>query len=529
MAYYAAQYPYQQNQQYHYQQYQQPIKPTTSSSLPPWRANTQSMSANGRSIRGQTRQGEYNGQNNQSSVDIYALVDSWRSYSTDTTNLQTTTASTASLNAAAPAFQPNLPQKSAFIPYGSLRSVHSYARYPSYRVDKSYRVSNGTAERRIVETNNTAQGQHQNKHKRKPKNKSAPLASVQPTGEFASRYPVRSKRGIADTPLPSIEPSETTSTSTILPIRQVNSRYSRTKSPEAPVATLAYNTMAQKAPVRLTEPRKLLVILDLNGTLLYRVRSAGSVHLRPGIAPFIDYIFENHIVMIYTSATPEKAELMVNSFLHPSHRKKLAGFWARDKLELTALQYRNKVQVYKKLDKIWNDPTIQKSAESGTQWDQSNTILIDDSRLKALSQPFNLLQVSEYTSVADPRKAGKVGTTAYKSAYQTQLDVMKNLENKIEELRYQQDVSRLIRQWQSSESEVAQSDQQPTSTIVNEKKNEALIRTHLPTPESLIDENEGGVSLEIPEEGKHIHRERSGSVSSIDESVFSDLLRGESK
>lgn len=473
-------------------------------------------------------QGEYHGETHNTGVDIYALVDSWRSYSTDATNLQSTTSNTANLNATAPAFEPSLSQSTAVTghkPYEKLRSVHSYARYPSYRVDKSYRVSNGTAERKIVEANNAAQSQTKIKRKKK-----SAVSSV-PQIDLTRQIPVRTTRATADTPLPSIEQGDANLSGLAkqakLPFRYATPRETRTKSPEAPVASPEYCAAAQRQPVKLAESRKLLVILDLNGTLLHRNQARTSINVRPGVSPFVDYIFNNHTVMVYTSATPWKAEEMVNAFLHPSHRNKLAGVWARDKLDLTQVQYRNKVQVYKKLDKVWNDPTIQQTAEPSKKWDQSNTILIDDSRLKALSQPFNLLQVAEYTKDDNPRKGDQVDAIAYKA----QLDIMQDLQLKIEELKYQEDVSRLIRQWQVSEPEISKSvNTVPVWTAVNQeaselRKVEPLVKAHLPTPDSLVDEIEGGVCLSE----KKSDRERSGSASSIDEDVFRELLEGTGK
>lgn len=73
------------------------------------------------------------------------------------------------------------------------------------------------------------------------------------------------------------------------------------------------------------------------------------------------------------------------------------------------------MQVYKHLRWLWDDPTVQASAcrsrnpdtpgtelsdpGSGT-WDQTNTILVDNSLDKADSESYNLVQVEEFTGKA---------------------------------------------------------------------------------------------------------------------------------
>lgn len=77
----------------------------------------------------------------------------------------------------------------------------------------------------------------------------------------------------------------------------------------------------------------------------------------------------------------------------------LLGEWGRDTLGLTPAQYKARVQVYKRLDRIWGDESLQHSHpdfEGGARWGQHNTVLIDDSALKASAQPFNHVQVPEF-------------------------------------------------------------------------------------------------------------------------------------
>lgn len=557
-------------------QYQQSHYSTSTSR--PWHNpayKAQPGSFNRQSQQAQHTKGDYYGNFSEAGIDIYALVDSWRSYKDDTTNLQSAVTPSSNLNASAPSFQP-AQTGSYYRPYEPLRSVHHYARYPTYRVNKPYRTSDGARERQLIEQAKKGQ------------------KSTDTQPGLIRRCPVKANKAQADQPLPSIEPSNLdyflrSNSLNKAPDGLQKEKYKRpaarsktpreTASPAPPSTTQQYTSQAQKEPVRVDKPRKLLVILDLNGTLLYRVKSGTTkIYMRPGVTPLLDYLFTNHVVMVYTSTMPSTAQDMVNQFIHPAQRNKLAAIWARDKLDLNKDQYRSKVQVYKKLDKVWKDATIQAAAGPGNRWDQSNTILIDDSKLKALAQPHNLLQVLEYTREDDPAK--ETDKAASKKKHKMQVDILKQLQLKLEELRYQQDVSRLIRKWQSSEMPVPTAPGQVVSVeedvdqkkvqqqqAADESEQAEIGRPQLPTPVSLVDgdsaerpmkisddEDDGGLilsfssspvsepppaksskSVQIPGltllEG--VERKNAGprqsSESSIDEDVFKDLLEADRK
>jgi len=182
--------------------------------------------------------------------------------------------------------------------------------------------------------------------------------------------------------------------------------------------TPEYLQLANKACSRLKEPQPLLVISDLNGTLLYRKgKGTTSYKERPGLDNFLRYIFLTRSPkstqpgrdagtihpMIWTSAQPETCKALVKSLLSPKHKEDCVAIWARDTLRLTPSQYRNKTQVYKRLEWVWSDESIQKThprRHRGERWDQTNTLLIDDSIIKALAQPYNLINLPEFDSPA---------------------------------------------------------------------------------------------------------------------------------
>lgn len=519
----------------------------------------------------QVRQGEcYDYNFDQTRINIYQLVDSWRSYRNDAVNLQSLTNAEPSqsqavlnrvyqpepqgLDAAAPSFHSSHLAGSHYTPYQPLRSVHNYARYPTYRVNKQYRVSDGTREREIIQLEQRAMevsSQHTTPRysfRRRRPDQIAPFTSP------VSR----------DTPLPSIEASNAHGTLTASSARAFGTGRRRTatpqvESPPPPVASDQYKRNAGLPPALRPNPQKLLVVLDLNGTLLVRPnrKAPKKFILRPGVTELLDYLFENHVIMVYSSAMPENTVAMVDSLIPPVRRKMMAGVWGRDKLDLTKAQYTNKVQVYKKLQKIWNDKTIQKKADPAQKWDQSNTVLVDDSQLKALSQPHNLLQVPEFENNA-PKKGGQ----ALRAWQLQQQEIVKSVEQKLEELKWQVDVSRLIREWQSGTRQapgvVDETVDQKAHRSIDERapsptpsvgqgpaaEEQLMSPRSPPLSKSGSSDNEGGGGADLDDSGvstmdglmrnldHNLNIENSPdadlrrSESPIDESVWSEMLSG---
>ncbi|PGH04554.1 hypothetical protein AJ80_08498 [Polytolypa hystricis UAMH7299] len=212
-------------------------------------------------------------------------------------------------------------------------------------------------------------------------------------------------------------------------------------SPPTPVPTASYLAQAALEPTIAKIPRPLLVVLDLNGTLVYRTHRGlpPKFKTRPGLQDFMDDLFAKYKVMVWTSSQPLTADLVLKRLFRGEVRNQLVATWARDTLSLTKTQYKEKVQVYKRLEKIWKDPSIQdeyppnerKPEEYAGVWDQTNTILIDDSRLKAAGQPYNIIEIPEFTN--DPCA-----------------DEEKNLETVLRQLRIlsaHEDVSQKLKQW----------------------------------------------------------------------------------
>jgi len=170
----------------------------------------------------------------------------------------------------------------------------------------------------------------------------------------------------------------------------------------APLPTPTYLRLAHATPSLLPSPQQLLLVLDLNGTLLYR---SGHIQYlpRPCLKRFLSYALANHAVLIWSSATSKNLKGMCERLFNPVQRQLLLGEWARDTLDLTQTQYKERVQVYKRLDRVWADEAFQHAHpgfKNGERWGQHNTLLIDDSIMKASAQPFNHVEVPEFVQGA---------------------------------------------------------------------------------------------------------------------------------
>ncbi|KAJ4347905.1 uncharacterized protein N0V89_009277 [Didymosphaeria variabile] len=202
----------------------------------------------------------------------------------------------------------------------------------------------------------------------------------------------------------------------------------------APIPTHQYMKQASlQAEVRIPPSRKL-VILDLNGTLLYRPNSRNQPRkmiARPFLKQFLAYLFDNFAVMVWSSAKPDNVNVLVEIGLE-EYRHRLIACWARDTLGLEPKHYSLNVQCYKNLHTIWASKDIQchmPGHEFGAHFDQRNTILIDDSSLKAAAQPHNLLEIPEFK--------GPVANVPVQ-------DVLSEVVGYLEVLKMQEDVSKFI-------------------------------------------------------------------------------------
>lgn len=171
----------------------------------------------------------------------------------------------------------------------------------------------------------------------------------------------------------------------------------------APMPSVSYlQQAALEAEVRFPPSRKL-VVLDLNGTLLHRPNRSQPRKMieRPFLQEFLAYLFDSFAVMVWSSARPANVKALVKTGLG-DYENHLVACWGRDTLGLDPKHYNMNVQCYKNLNTVWNAEDVQRYARGSgpeSRFDQRNTILIDDSLLKAAAQPYNLLQIPEFKGI----------------------------------------------------------------------------------------------------------------------------------
>lgn len=149
-----------------------------------------------------------------------------------------------------------------------------------------------------------------------------------------------------------------------------------------------YLDIVKKESKLLTTPRKdILLILDLNGTLVSRTKKNKSMYVRPYSKEFFDYIFDNFTVMLWSSAQNHSVKFMSKIFGDKTN--KLTLTWDRNSLGLSARDFNRKVVTIKDLNKVWHHFGEGK-------YDATNTILLDDSPLKTALQPYNAIHPTEF-------------------------------------------------------------------------------------------------------------------------------------
>lgn len=267
----------------------------------------------------------------------------------------------------------------------STMSVLTYRGLPSSRVDKQYRYSKANPPLLTAAT----LVQH-------GRWTDSPPANLRQ----AVYQPSRSSQSTKTRDLEASPPAPRKSSPSI-----VNSKDDLIHLP-APAPTSAYINDAHVIPNLLSSPQRLLLVLDLNGTLLYRFRASQNYTPRPCLPEFLEYAFANHSLLVWSSAQPYNVKSVCARIFSRSQRAILLGEWGRDTLGLTSAQYKERVQVYKRLDRIWGNENLQHSHpdfERGERWGQHNTVLIDDSALKASAQPFNHVEVPEFVRGASEK------------------------------------------------------------------------------------------------------------------------------
>ena len=188
------------------------------------------------------------------------------------------------------------------------------------------------------------------------------------------------------------------------------------KSGGIPDPTPKYLALASGPARPLSVPQHLLVVIDLNGTLLFRPnrKTPTKFTARPHTQRFLRYCIDTFTVVIWSSARPDNVRNMCDAILSPDMRARVAAIWGRNKFGLTPADYDLRVQCYKRLTKVWGDADIARAhpefdrsslnaPEWKSPWDQTNTVLVDDSLEKGRSEPFNLIEIPEFFGDANEK------------------------------------------------------------------------------------------------------------------------------
>ena len=173
----------------------------------------------------------------------------------------------------------------------------------------------------------------------------------------------------------------------------------------------------------------MLVILDIDGLLVQRTRKThrqtqteNSTELmiaylqgdsvtfeglnnyyttRAGLRPFLDRLFAEHSVAIWTSSTDVNSSDVLNYILHPWERQQLVFFWNREHTVLDPDFPRNKTKAHdtiKPIHNVFTHPAIN----SDRKWHKDNTVLIDDEARKLRKNPPSTrITVTNFTDSLD--------------------------------------------------------------------------------------------------------------------------------
>ncbi|KAF9964491.1 hypothetical protein BGZ70_006373 [Mortierella alpina] len=181
-------------------------------------------------------------------------------------------------------------------------------------------------------------------------------------------------------------------------------------TPIRPV-TPSYMSIAQQQPVTLSKSRPILVILDLNGTLFYRApgpTQSRTIKPRPYLKQFLTFLFKHCRVMVWSSARPGSVEAMLKAGFRGNgyNPERLDRVWSRDHFKLHEIDYTRKVLTLKDLEYVWEEIEAERATATeeqlkegemyGMHYDQTNTVLIDDSTDKSQLQPYNCLVLADF-------------------------------------------------------------------------------------------------------------------------------------
>ncbi|KAK9996265.1 hypothetical protein SO802_020951 [Lithocarpus litseifolius] len=163
--------------------------------------------------------------------------------------------------------------------------------------------------------------------------------------------------------------------------------------------------------------RKKLLILDVNGLLLDIVPYAPSGYIsdaiismkpvfkRPFCDGFLQFCFDRFVVGVWSSRTKRNMDRLID-FLLGDSKHKLVFCWDQSHCTSTGfntIENREKPLLLKELRKLWEKLEPNLPWEKG-DYNEANTLLLDDSPYKALANPVNTAifpHTYRYTEIND--------------------------------------------------------------------------------------------------------------------------------
>lgn len=160
--------------------------------------------------------------------------------------------------------------------------------------------------------------------------------------------------------------------------------------PARPLVSPEYVSITNLPSSQCAIPQRHLIILDLNGTLVSKTGKHG-MWVRPHYTQFLNYLFSQFNVGVWSSARPHTVNNMCQLF--GEFKPQLLFMWNRENFGLSTEDYHKRMPTIKDLQIVWKN--LEDDPKMPT-YTARNTILLDDSATKAILQPFNSIEISEF-------------------------------------------------------------------------------------------------------------------------------------
>jgi hypothetical protein len=198
--------------------------------------------------------------------------------------------------------------------------------------------------------------------------------------------------------------------------------------PRKPRTNSAYLSIANTPSTKCEDPQRQLIILDLNGALVSKTGKNG-MWVRPHSNEFLKYLFSEFTVGVWSSARPETVDKMCQLF--GDFKTQLLFMWNRENFGLSIEDYHRKLSTVKDLQLVWRNLETDQNMPTYTA---RNTILLDDSASKAILQPYNNIEISEFNHKSDDMK-------------QKGDNELLNVIEYLEKLKYEDNVSNYMKEY----------------------------------------------------------------------------------